>query len=103
MRGADPPLAETLDAGLVAACQEVAISRQTVSDWKLQMIRSGSHLRAIPSTGLDRREVGRIAISVDRWLDNVRLPDLEPHFACQACGRRGADVRSDRRSVDAFA
>jgi hypothetical protein len=34
-----------------------------------------------------------IAISADRWPDNVRLSDLEPRFVCQACGRRGADVR----------
>jgi hypothetical protein len=32
-------------------------------------------------------------ISGDRWADDVRLSDLEPRFACQACGRRGADVR----------
>jgi hypothetical protein len=33
------------------------------------------------------------AISGDRWPDDVRLSDLEPRFTCQACGRRGADVR----------
>ena len=33
------------------------------------------------------------AISDDRWPDDVRLSDLEPRFTCQACGRRGADVR----------
>ena len=27
--------------------------------------------------------------------DQVRLSDLEPRFVCQACGRRGADVRPD--------
>jgi hypothetical protein len=35
-----------------------------------------------------------IAISGDGWPDDVRLSDLEPRFTCQACGRRGADVRS---------
>jgi hypothetical protein len=25
--------------------------------------------------------------------DDVRLSDIEPRFVCQACGRRGADVR----------
>lgn len=30
---------------------------------------------------------------VDQWPDRVRLSDLEPHFTCIACGRRGADVR----------
>jgi hypothetical protein len=34
-----------------------------------------------------------IAISADRWPDDVRLSDLEPKFTCQACGHRGADVR----------
>jgi hypothetical protein len=33
------------------------------------------------------------AISGDQWPDDVRLSYLEPRFACQACGRRGADVR----------
>jgi hypothetical protein len=32
-------------------------------------------------------------ISGDRWADDVRLSDIEPRFTCQACGRRGADVR----------
>ena len=36
-----------------------------------------------------------IAISGDRWPDNVRLSDFEPHFVCTACGRRGADIRPD--------
>jgi hypothetical protein len=34
-----------------------------------------------------------IAISADRWPDDVRLSDLEPRFTCRACGHRGADVR----------
>jgi hypothetical protein len=33
------------------------------------------------------------AISGDRWPDEVRLSNIEPRFTCQACGRRGADVR----------
>jgi hypothetical protein len=36
-----------------------------------------------------------IAISGDRWADDLRLSDLEPRFVCQACGKRGADVRPD--------
>ena len=36
-----------------------------------------------------------IAISGNRWPDQVRLSDIEPRFTCQACGRRGADVRPD--------
>src|ERR1700738_2006218 len=34
-------------------------------------------------------------ISGDRWPDDVRLSDIEPRFTCQACGRKGADVRPD--------
>jgi hypothetical protein len=36
-----------------------------------------------------------MAISGDRWSDNVRLSDLESRFVCQACGGRGAEVRPD--------
>ena len=43
------------------------------------------------------------AISGDRWPDDVRSSDLERRFTCEACGRRGADVRPDWRSVDAYA
>jgi hypothetical protein len=34
-----------------------------------------------------------IAISGDRWADEMRLSDLEPRFVCSVCGKRGADVR----------
>jgi hypothetical protein len=44
-----------------------------------------------------------IAFSADQWPDDVRLSDLEARFICQACGKRGADVRPDfnwnRKSV----
>jgi hypothetical protein len=36
-----------------------------------------------------------IAISADPWPDDVRLSAIEPLFVCQACGKRGADVRPD--------
>ena len=36
-----------------------------------------------------------ITMSGDRWLDDVRLSDLEQRFICSACGKRGADVRPD--------
>jgi hypothetical protein len=36
-----------------------------------------------------------MAISADQWPDDVRLSDIEPLFVCQACGKRGADVRPD--------
>jgi hypothetical protein len=41
-----------------------------------------------------------MAISADRW---PRLSDIEPRFTCQACGHRGADVRPDWDSVNAYA
>jgi hypothetical protein len=44
-----------------------------------------------------------IALSADRWPDDVRLSDIEPRFTCQACGQRGADVRPDWDSVAAYA
>ena len=34
-------------------------------------------------------------ISADEWADDVRLSDLEPVFVCEACGKKGADVRPD--------
>jgi hypothetical protein len=36
-----------------------------------------------------------ISMSGDRWPNDMRLSDLEPRFICTACGKRGADVRSD--------
>jgi hypothetical protein len=36
-----------------------------------------------------------MAISGDRWPDDVRLSDIESGFVCTACGRRGAEVRPD--------
>ena len=36
-----------------------------------------------------------VALSADRWPDEVRLSDIEPRFVCRVCGRRGADVRPD--------
>ena len=44
-----------------------------------------------------------IAMSADRWSDDVRLSDIELRFTCQACGKRGADVRPDWASADAYA
>ena len=36
-----------------------------------------------------------LELSADRWPDHIRLSDIESRFTCQACGRRGADVRPD--------
>ena len=43
-----------------------------------------------------------IAISADRWPNDVRLSDIEGRFVCDACGKRGADVRPDWHSVEAY-
>ena len=42
---------------------------------------------------VDYRCSHSIALSADRWPDELRLSDVEPRFTCSACGRRGADVR----------
>lgn len=34
-----------------------------------------------------------VVLNADRWGDDVRLSDIEPRFVCQACGKRGGDVR----------
>jgi hypothetical protein len=34
-----------------------------------------------------------IAISSDRWPDDVRLSEIEPRFTCNVCGSKGAEVR----------
>jgi hypothetical protein len=36
-----------------------------------------------------------VALSADRWSDELYLSDVEPRFICTACGRRGADIRPD--------
>jgi hypothetical protein len=35
-----------------------------------------------------------LAISGDRWPNDLRLSDVEPSFTCTTCGKRGADVRA---------
>jgi hypothetical protein len=32
-------------------------------------------------------------MSAEKWTDDIRLSDLEPLFTCQACCKKGADVR----------
>ena len=36
-----------------------------------------------------------LALSADRWPDELRLSDVEPRFVCGACGRRGGEIRPD--------
>ena len=35
-----------------------------------------------------------VALSADRWPDDLRL-SVSRGFVCRACGRRGADIRPD--------
>jgi hypothetical protein len=63
--------------------------------------------RPIKITFAEMREMGvrgvliycccghNIAISADRWADEVRLSDIESRCICTTCGRRGAAVRPD--------
>lgn len=39
-----------------------------------------------------------VALTADRWPDDVRLSDIEPHFVCGVCGNREAEVRPDFES-----
>jgi hypothetical protein len=33
-----------------------------------------------------------VALSADRWPDDLKASDIEPQFTCNACGRRGAEL-----------
>lgn len=46
----------------------------------------------------DYRCSHNVTMSADHWGDDVRLSDIEPLFVCQACGKRGGEVRSDPAS-----
>ena len=41
-----------------------------------------------------------VEISADQWPDHVRLSDIEPGFVCNACGKRGAEVRPKFSQAD---
>jgi hypothetical protein len=69
---------------------------------------TSAEMRAAGVRGLliycsDYRCSHHTTISGDRWPDDVRLSDLESRFYCEACGRRGADVRPDWQSAEAYA
>jgi hypothetical protein len=42
---------------------------------------------------IDQETANAPAVRADQWPDDLRLTDIEPRFVCQACGKRGADVR----------
>jgi hypothetical protein len=56
-------------------------------------MRSGGGPTGILVYCADYRCSHSIAMSADRWGDDVRLSGVEPRFVCKACGKRGADVR----------
>ena len=58
-------------------------------------MRSGRGPTGILVYCADYRCSHSIAMSAEQWPDDVRLSDIEPRFVCQACGKRGADVRPD--------
>ena len=41
----------------------------------------------------DYKGAHSVVVDASRWGDDVLLSDLEPRFACQVCGHRGADIR----------
>ena len=41
-----------------------------------------------------------VAIGKPGWPDHVRLSDIEDRFVCQACGKRGADIRPDWQNAN---
>jgi hypothetical protein len=60
---------------------------------KSPLAKCASGVRGVLIYCADYKCGHRVAISGDRWPDDVRLSDLEPRFVCSACGKRGADVR----------
>ena len=56
-----------------------------------EMRSSGSHRLLVYCA--DYCCTHHVTIAAGQWADSVRLSDLEPKFTCQACGKRGADVR----------
>jgi hypothetical protein len=50
-------------------------------------------LRGIAVYCADYRCGHSVALSADRWADDVRLSDIEPRFVCSACV--GAEIRPD--------
>ena len=58
-------------------------------------MRSGGGPTDIMVYCADHRCSHSVAMSADQWPNHVRLSDIEQRFVCQACGKRGADIRPD--------
>ena len=91
----------TVDRLLTPTRVAASQSRKSAGSWGMrpQKITLGE-MRESGVCGLliycsDYRCSHYIAISGDRWPDDVRLSDLEPKFTCSACGKRGTDIRPD--------
>jgi hypothetical protein len=79
------------------ACRRVPRFNAAMPELARQKITLGE-MRASGVRGLlvycsDFQRSHWTAINGDGWPDEIRLSDIEPRFTCQACGRRGADVR----------
>jgi hypothetical protein len=70
-----------------------ALTRRPTKITFAEMRESG--VRGLLVYCADYRCSHSVAISADRWPDQVRLSDIEPQFVREACGKRGAGVRPD--------
>jgi len=88
-----------------ASIEHAALTRRRDHEKRPQKITLGemrsSGVRGVLIYCADYHCSHSIAIIGDRWPDDTRLlTDLEPRFACSACGKRGADVRLDWQSAE---
>src|SRR5450755_2190528 len=95
--------AQAVAASLDARSAESWAMPETVRQQKITF----GEMRASGARGLliycsDYKCSHSTAISADQWPADTRLSDIEPRFTCQACGQRGADVRPDWNSADAY-
>jgi hypothetical protein len=87
-----PPSIETTPA----AATEFSMNPPQITFGKLR----NSGVRGILIYCADFHCSHSIAMNVDRRPDDLRLSDIEPRFICQACGKRGADVRPKFSSAE---
>jgi hypothetical protein len=76
---------------------EIALKAKSKSPPKahLREMRDDMGVRGVLVYCADYRCGHSVALSADRWADDIRLSDIEPRFICAACGKRGAEVRPD--------
>ena len=74
----------------------------------MTILISNRSWRAVPTCEMSDEQAGSpnkvcsdyrcsqsIAVSANQWPDDLHLSDIELRFLCEACGKRGADVRPD--------